>query len=171
ETINKIINENPFSEDRLKKMVLDERFIEIILKCSKIKADIIEKDEFDAGIRNYLNFGHTIGHAIEKVVGFENINHGQAVALGILCALDISVSLGYIQDSYKKEILELYKLLKLPVKINSKNINEILKAILFDKKISSGKTKFIVLKKLNEAIIINDIDETIIKNSIINNMK
>jgi 3-dehydroquinate synthase len=102
---------------------------------------------------------------------FENINHGQAVALGILCALDISVSLGYIQDSYKKEILGLYKLLKLPVKINSKNINEILKAILFDKKISSGKTKFIVLKKLNEAIIINDIDETIIKNSIINNMK
>ncbi len=171
EAVNKIINENPGSEERLKNMIKDKRFDEVIFRCSKIKSGIVEKDEFDNGIRNYLNFGHTIGHAIEKVIGFKNISHGQAVSLGILCAIDLSISLGFIEDSFKKELLELYGALKLPVKIYSKNVDDIFEAIRFDKKITEGKTKFIVLKKLNEAVIFNDIDETIIKNSIIKNIE
>lgn len=169
ESIKEILNENPESEERLKNMITDERFDEIIFKCSKIKSDIVEKDEFDTGIRNYLNFGHTIGHAIEKVLGFKNISHGQAVSLGILCSIDISISLGFIKDSYKKELLNLYKLLKLPVRISSENADAIVKAIHFDKKITEGRTKFIILKKINDAIVINGIDETVIKKSIIKN--
>lgn len=171
EIMNELIKENPKSDLRLRNMITDQRFDEIIFKCSKIKTDIIEKDEFDTGIRNYLNFGHTIGHAIEKVIGFKNINHGQAVALGILCAIDISISIGFIKDSYKNKLLELYRLLKLPVSIDSKNVNDIFEAIFFDKKITDNKIKFILLKNLNEAVILDNIDERIIKNSIINLME
>lgn len=159
------------SKDILKKIITDDVFNNIIIKCSRIKADVISKDEYDSGIRNLLNFGHTIGHALEKVIGFKNINHGQAVALGMLCAVDLSADLGFIENQLKNELLELYRTLKLPEKIDLKDSKEILEAIKFDKKISNGKIRFIVLKKINKAAALDNIDETFVKNSIIKNMK
>ena len=171
EILNEIINKNLNSENILKKIVNDEKFNDIIFKCSEIKADIVSRDEYDLGIRNYLNFGHTVGHAIEKVMGFKNINHGQAVALGMLCAMDLSVSLGFIDEQYKDRLLELYKTLKLPQKINIKKVEDIIEAIKFDKKIVEDKIKFVLLKKINQVVILDNIDENSVKNSIIKNMK
>ncbi len=171
EILREIINNNLNSKDILKKIIANEKFNNIITKCSEIKADIIRRDEYDLGIRNFLNFGHTVGHALEKVMGFKNINHGQAVALGILCAVDLSAALGFIEKQLKEDLLKLYKILKLPQKIDIKNIEDIMEAIKFDKKITDNKIKFIVLKKINEAAILDNIDETFIKDSIIKNMR
>lgn len=166
-----LINTYKNDENRLFKIIIDEKFSNIIYKCARIKSKIVEEDEFDLNKRNLLNFGHTIGHALEKVVGFKNLNHGQAVALGILCALDLSLSMGYLNKEIKKSILDLYDILKLPKFIDKCDVDEILNALKFDKKFVSGKNKFILLKELNKPVIYTDIDEKLIKNSIINLIK
>lgn len=158
-------------ENRLFNIVNNKEFGKIIYKCVKIKAEIVEKDEFDLNERNLLNFGHTIGHSLEKTIGFDKINHGQAVAIGILCAIDISVSLGYLNEKFKKKILDIYDILKLPKFITKTDVDEILNALKFDKKFISGKNKFILLEDLNKPVIYNNLDEDIIKNSIVNNIK
>jgi len=170
EKIKKMIGSN-LHNDRLYSLIKNINFDEIIFKCAEIKAKIIEQDEFDAGPRHLLNFGHTIGHTIEEVLGFNKISHGKAVALGILCVLDISIKLGYLNKDFKKEILNLYQLLKLPVKIPNVDVNLLLDNLKFDKKFTSKTSKFILLEDVNKPIIVTDINETIIKDSIINNME
>ncbi len=163
-----LININKNDENRLFNIINNEEFNNIIYKCARIKSEIVKKDEFDLNERNLLNFGHTIGHALEKVIGFENLNHGQAVALGILCAIDLSLNMGYLSKEIKKNILDLYDILKLPKFIHHCNIDDTLNALKFDKKFVSGKNKFILLEELNKPVIYSDIDEKLIKNSIIN---
>ncbi|MCL4385764.1 MAG: 3-dehydroquinate synthase [Cyanobacteria bacterium] len=157
-------------ENRLFKIIENADFENIIYKCIKIKAEIVEKDEFDLNERQFLNFGHTIGHALEKTIGFDNINHGQAVSLGILCALDMSENLGYLKRDFKKDILALYDILKLPKFISKISIKKIMKSLKYDKKFTSSKNRFILLKGLNKPVIYNNLNENIVKNSIINNM-
>ena len=170
EKIKKMIGNNVY-DDRLYSLIKSADFDEIIFKCAEIKAEIVEQDEFDIGLRHLLNFGHTIGHAIEETFGFNKISHGKAVALGILCVLDISIKLGYLNKNFKKEILDLYQLLKLPIKIPDVDVNLLLDALKFDKKFTSKTSKFILLEDVNKPVIVTDIDETIIRYSIINNMK
>ena len=163
----KIVNKYKNSDDRLLKTVKNEEFGNIIYKCVKIKSEIIEKDEFDTGERHVLNFGHTIGHAFEKIIGFDNINHGQAVAVGILCAVDMSISYGYLDIDFKNKLHSLYNTLKLPEFVSGFKPDEIYNAIKFDKKFVSGINKFILLKDVNKPIICTDLNEKIIKSSII----
>jgi len=159
------------NEDRLFEIVKDERFNEIIYKCAKIKSEIVEKDEFDLKERQLLNFGHTIGHALEKAAGFDILNHGQAVALGMLCAVEISLNMGMLGKEFKSEMINLYEILKLPVCIKNINQRKIFEALKFDKKFCSNVNKFILLEKTNIPVILTGIDEKIIKKSIINYIK
>jgi 3-dehydroquinate synthase len=169
--ILKLIKNFKNNENRLFEIIKNEKFENIIYKCIKIKSQIVEEDEFDLGKRNLLNFGHTIGHALEKVVGFKNLNHGQAVSLGILCALDLSISMGFLNKEIKNKILDIYDILKLPKFIDNCDVDEVLNALQYDKKNLSAKNKFILLKEINNPIIISEIDEKLIKNSIINIIK
>ena len=104
-------------EERLYEIIKNEEFNNIIYKCAKIKSEIVEKDEFDLKERQLLNFGHTVGHALEKAAGFDILNHGQAVALGMLCAVEISLNLGMLNTDFKNELINLYEILKLPTYI------------------------------------------------------
>ena len=79
---------------KLNELISLSQFEDITYICAKIKTSVVKKDEFDNGYRNLLNFGHTAGHAIEKISGFKGLNHGQAVAIGMIIAMDISISLG-----------------------------------------------------------------------------
>ena len=103
---------------KLNKLLSLSQFEEITYICAKIKTSVVKKDEFDNNYRNLLNFGHTAGHAIEKVSGFKGLNHGQAVAIGMVIAVDISISLGLLKASVRQEIISLYKQLKLPYSLN-----------------------------------------------------
>src|SRR6056297_4221428 len=82
-----------FLEDDISN-ISDEKLIGLIADCIQIKADIVEKDEFEGNIRAFLNFGHTFAHALEKACGYQSISHGEAVYLGMLAAIDLSNHLG-----------------------------------------------------------------------------
>ncbi len=131
---------------------LDFEFI--VTRCSYIKAKIVEQDEREnLGIRTILNFGHTIGHAIETAGGYKTYSHGEAVALGMLVASDISVMMGIAGRITQQRIEGIIKSVGLPVKINKVNLKGIIKAHYCDKKFSGAKNKFVLIEKIGKTKI------------------
>ncbi len=120
---------------------------------AKIKRDVVQEDPKEMGIRSYLNFGHTLGHAVEKLSGFR-LYHGQSVAIGMAAALYLSMKQGRISSEEMKEALNVIEGYHLPVKIPS-NITmtpeEVLAASKSDKKMAGSKVKFIVLDSIGTA--------------------
>ncbi|MCL5073346.1 MAG: 3-dehydroquinate synthase [Actinobacteria bacterium] len=172
--ILKTLDENiiGLADERLLELVKSVSFADLIYECCKIKAKVIEKDEFDTGHRHLLNFGHTIGHAIEKASRLTTINHGMAVALGMIVALDISENLGILKNGFKDDFLQLYEKLKLPFKIPANlNAEDIISALKFDKKFTHSKNRFVLLKGINKPVIVENIDEKLIAGCIIKNLK
>ncbi len=163
-------NTDKKDQDRLIKLVSLEGFEEIIYRCALIKTKAVEKDEFDTGYRNLLNFGHTIGHAIENAGGLKDINHGQEVGMGMVAALEISKDLDYIDRSVIEEIKEIYSLLKLPFKIPRIDMDKIINTLKYDKKFTGSSNRFILLKKINKPIFYNNLRKEIIVKSINNCM-
>jgi 3-dehydroquinate synthase len=136
----------------------------IIYTCSRIKADIVSRDEKEtSGLRSILNFGHTIGHAIEAAGGYKGYNHGQAVALGMAAAVDLSNKLGLINAKLALRIKALIKLYGLPVKIKGLSQDKIIRAHYHDKKFSGKENKFILLNGIGKPRIVRNIKLDLIK--------
>lgn len=119
----------------------------IIFRSSRIKANIVGRDEYDKkGIRLRLNYGHTIGHAIEAAVGFSKLySHGEAIAIGMTAAARIAQKIGALKEKDAQRIEALIKKAGLPVRISKKiSINRIMKAQRYDKKMIRGVNRFIL---------------------------
>jgi len=139
----------------------------IIGSCSKIKAKITSCDEKEVlGIRTILNFGHTIGHAIEAAGGYRNYNHGQAVGLGMIIATDLSGKLKLIDAKSAARIKNLIKLYGLPVKIKGLSIAKIIQAHYHDKKFSGKENKFVLIRGIGKPKIARNIRLDLIKEAI-----
>lgn len=122
----------------------------IITRCVQLKADIVEQDEDDSGIRKILNFGHTIGHAIEKLGNFNRYSHGEAVSIGMVKAVSIGKQYGYdIDDSRMIDLLQKFSL---PTNTDY-DMNDIYNALQSDKKIDRDTLSFILLEQDGVAII------------------
>ncbi|MBC8312328.1 MAG: 3-dehydroquinate synthase [Candidatus Marinimicrobia bacterium] len=130
---------------------------EIIGKCAALKAEIIEQDEREGDLRRILNFGHTIGHALEKYFGFEVLRHGEAVSYGMLAAAKLSIEFGGL--SFEDNALLEKTILRLPLPpLPEFDVNEIVKIMATDKKVKDGSINFILLSKIGETVIVDNID-------------
>jgi 3-dehydroquinate synthase len=156
------------SDYRIDNITGYEDFRKIIIKCVKIKAKVVEKDEFDTGYRNLLNFGHTIGHSIENVSGLKDINHGQAVSMGMVAALEISVRLGLFPEKNKEEIILFLKDLGLPCRIPDIDIERVVDGLKYDKKFTSRTNRFILLRSINKPVFYEGVKKNIIIDSLNN---
>lgn len=129
---------------------------DVILECCSIKKSIVELDEKDTGLRMLLNFGHTLGHAVEKYYNYNKFTHGEAVALGMSVFTYKSEQLGITQkDSYNllKNLLSLHSLpVSLPVDIKMKTIID---TILMDKKSKDNSIDIVLLKSIGNAFLQN----------------
>ena len=132
---------------------------EIIYNSCKIKRAVVEEDPTEKGIRALLNFGHTLGHAIEKCLDF-SLYHGECVALGYVCAAYISYRRGYITMEELADIEKVTKTLALPVRWSNLPIDDILAATRNDKKMDGNAVKFILLHAVGDAYI----DKTVTTN-------
>jgi len=142
---------------------LDQRLLEeIVFKSSKIKAEIVEKDERDLGLRNILNYGHTIGHAIESVSDFK-VEHGGAVAIGMLAAGRISNKLGMLDRNELVRLKGVIERADLPTEIPNLEVEKIIQAIKHDKKILRGKMRFILPKSIGNAFITDEVSLSLIE--------
>jgi len=136
----------------------------IVNACSRIKAGIVAQDEKETtGLRNILNFGHTIGHAIEAAGGYKSYNHGQAVSLGMGAAVDLSKRLGLIDAKLALRIRNLIKLYGLPMKIKGVAVTKIIRAHYHDKKFSGKENKFVLIGGIGKPIILRNIKLDLIK--------
>ena len=140
---------------------------ELIKYCCQLKAAVVNQDEKEAGLRAILNFGHTIGHAIEKCSNYEGFNHGQAVAVGMKGAFYIAKEKRLIDDSYLKSALELIDLYGLNYKIpDDMRLKDLMDAMLLDKKVLSNKVRFVLPVDRAKVEIFSDIDEKTISSAI-----
>ena len=139
----------------------------IVKDCSRIKARITSSDERETrGLRTILNFGHTIGHAIEAASGYLGYNHGQAVSLGMVAAIDLSSRLKLIDHKLATRIENLIKLYGLPVKLKIVPINKIIQAHYHDKKFSGKENKFVLISGIGKTKIVRSVSLDLIKESI-----
>ena len=129
-----------------------ETMEEMIYLSCQIKRDVVERDPKEQGERALLNFGHTIGHAVEKLSNF-TLFHGECVALGMAGAAYISYQFGSLSKKELEKLKAILKSYELPITVTdfSYTAEEILAATKLDKKMESGKIKFILLKSLGES--------------------
>ncbi|MCR5784084.1 MAG: 3-dehydroquinate synthase [Eubacterium sp.] len=127
---------------------------EIIYMNCDIKRGVVENDPTEKGERALLNFGHSIGHAIEKLMNFE-LYHGECVALGMQAASYISYKRGNITEDEYTSVIDICKKYDLPTKFTPKGFNaiNIIETMKSDKKMDKGTLKFILLEKVGSAII------------------
>ncbi len=129
---------------------------EMIYRSCLIKRSVVENDPKEKGERALLNFGHTLGHAIEKCTDFSYF-HGECVVLGMKAALFISKERGVITEKNYIRVLELFEYFGYTLSISFPDIEEIIITAGSDKKMEAGIVKFILLEKLGEAVIKKDV--------------
>lgn len=147
---------------------LDKTALEYMIKCScNAKRVVVENDFTEKGERATLNFGHTIGHAVEKLKNF-SLLHGECVAIGMASALDISYKKGKISKEEYTSGIEAIKLFNLPVTVSDINSEDVLEATLHDKKVDSDSIKFILIDGIGNAVIDRNVSKEDIKSAINN---
>jgi 3-dehydroquinate synthase len=121
-----------------------------------IKARVVEADPFEQGERAHLNFGHTFGHAIETVSHYD-YSHGESVALGMTAAAHLSAGLGLIDDAARRRIVAVIAKAGLPTGGLKLDIAAVVDAMAFDKKVKSGRLRFVLLDRIGHAVIRDDV--------------
>lgn len=124
----------------------------------KIKRHVVEEDPTEQGIRAWLNFGHTIGHSVEKLKDFI-LCHGECVAIGCAAAAWMSWKRGLISEKEKEAAEQLLLDYQLPVRVKGLQPEDIVKTTKLDKKMDAGKVKFVLLKKIGEAFVTRDVED------------
>jgi 3-dehydroquinate synthase len=135
-----------------------EALAHAIRRCCELKAAIVAQDEREAGVRATLNLGHTFGHAIEAGLGFGVWLHGEAVAAGTLMAAELSRRLGYIGADDVSRVRQLLLRAGLPVAGPALGTDTYLALMRRDKKASAGTIRYVLLKRLGQAIVGNATD-------------
>ena len=129
-----------------------ETLKQMVYRSCMIKKKVVEEDPKEKGDRALLNFGHTIGHAIEKLMDFQLL-HGECVAVGMICAAYISNKRGFISNDELECIYKIIEAFNLPTSIKDLSSEEIYHITRLDKKMESDKIKFIYLESIGRAII------------------
>ena len=131
---------------------------QVVARCCQIKADIVGRDEREAGIRAILNYGHTFGHAIEKVSGYGEWLHGEAVACGMVMATRLSILRGTIKQDTLDSLLAFLETFDLPsTPPAAMSLDDFLQAMSGDKKVIDGRIRFVVLQSLGDALTVDDV--------------
>jgi len=141
----------------------------VIERSCQNKAEIVAEDEFESGIRAILNLGHTFGHAIETGAGYGKYLHGEAVAIGIGYAADLSKRLGWLTDEDVDRILSLLKAAHLPVlPPKEMNVEKFIDLMAVDKKNVDGNIKLILLKSLGQATLPISVEQSLLEKTLKN---
>ena len=137
-----------------------------IARSCQNKADVVAADEREAGVRAHLNLGHTFGHAIETGMGYGNWLHGEAIGAGMVMAADASQRMGWLSEADVARTRALIRAAGLPVVAPDLGVEAYLNFMGHDKKVESGKMRFVLLKKLGEATVTGDLPPAALKDTL-----
>jgi 3-dehydroquinate synthase len=137
---------------------------QVIARSCRLKADVVEQDERElSGLRAVLNYGHTFCHAIEAVAGYGEWLHGEAVAIGMVCASKLAESLGRIDSDLTARQVRLLTDLGLPVTLPDLPNDELMAAMQRDKKVEHGKLRFVLPTRLGHVELVSGIDAVLVR--------
>jgi 3-dehydroquinate synthase len=148
--------------DRL--LALDpSSLVPLIARCCQIKAEVVAMDEREGGLRRILNFGHTVGHALEAVTDYRRFRHGEAVGEGMKCAADLAAALGLLAADQKDRIGALIDAVGPRPRLDDLDVSAILEAMTRDKKVVAGRLSFILPTGIGEVIIRDDLPSRLVR--------
>jgi 3-dehydroquinate synthase len=129
-----------------------EVLAEVIARCCEIKADVVRQDETEIGVRAILNFGHTIGHAIEAIAGYGKYLHGEAISIGQVAAAKLSVRAAGLPPKEAARIEKLFVRTGLPIgiKLPARRQTALIEAMRLDKKVSDGQIHFVLARRIGQ---------------------
>ncbi|MCB1686182.1 MAG: 3-dehydroquinate synthase [Pseudomonadales bacterium] len=133
--------------------------IHAVARSCEIKAQIVAADEQEAGVRALLNFGHTFGHALEALTHYSSLLHGQAVAIGMVMAADLSARLGVLQAADARQIRKAVADFGLPVAPPPLQAEQMALAMGMDKKVVDGRLRLILARRIGEAYVAQDVGQ------------
>ncbi len=134
----------------------------IIARSSRLKALVVSSDPLERGLRAILNYGHTIGHAIESTTGYTEYMHGEAVSVGMMGAARIAAELGMIDQSVVDRQADLLRTFGLPLVAPGINTTAVLDAMTRDKKVERGRMRFVLLHGVGRAVVRGDVPEDLV---------
>jgi len=130
-----------------------------IEESCRIKADVVSKDERESGLRRSLNYGHTVGHALEAVTKYRRFRHGEAIAIGMLAAADLASARGALAAADREALASLIAALGPLPSVNDIAITDVLDAIRRDKKVVNGRLHFVIAIEIGATMTIDDVTE------------
>lgn len=142
----------------------DPRLMEVLVqRCCRIKARLVARDERDTrGLRMRLNFGHTVGHALEAATRYRRFTHGEAIAIGMAYASRLSVELGLLRASHHDRLLALLGRLGLPVRTQAVAVAEIRRTVRYDKKFTRGRMRWVLPTAIGRVIVTERVPERLV---------
>jgi 3-dehydroquinate synthase len=135
----------------------------VVRRCCEVKADVVSRDERESGLRAILNFGHTLGHAMEALADYRGLLHGEAVAMGMVAAAELSVKRGGLKSGEAERIKRLIADSQLPVRLAGYGLGDLLAAMKLDKKASAGRLRFVLLDRLGHAVVSDAVTDRAIR--------
>lgn len=152
--------------DRLDRLsfLSEELLQEILTRSCQAKAHVVSKDEKESGLRAILNYGHTIGHAVESLTGYRTVNHGEAVAIGMVAAGKIAVEMNLWEPESCDRQLALIQKIGLPSQLPTDlKTEEIITTLQSDKKVKSGQVRFVLPTQIGTAIVTDQVSSDTIQ--------
>ncbi|MDJ0705189.1 MAG: 3-dehydroquinate synthase [Leptolyngbyaceae cyanobacterium MO_188.B28] len=144
--------------------ISDDLLQMILTHSCQAKAEVVSQDEKEAGLRAILNYGHTIGHAVESLTGYQTVNHGEAVAIGMVAAGQIAVEMGLWDKTAADRQFDLIQKVGLPTQLPVElDIEAILETLTTDKKVKAGKVRFVLPTRIGKAIVTDQVTSEVIR--------
>ena len=140
-----------------------EALVHAVAKSCRIKAAVVQADERETGLRAILNFGHTFGHALESLTGYEHLLHGEAVAIGMVMAADLSFRWGKLPREHARRIKDLIARAGLPVTPPPLSADAMLEAMGMDKKVVDGRIRLVLTDAIGMAALTDQAPEDAIR--------
>jgi 3-dehydroquinate synthase len=137
-----------------------------IRRSCEIKAEVVAADEREAGLRAILNFGHTFGHAIETLTGYQRLLHGEAVAIGMVMAADLSVRQGLLSGAEARRIKSVLRDVGLPVAPPALPSQDMLAAMGMDKKVLDGRLRLVLAEALGNVLVTETVDSAALRQTL-----
>jgi 3-dehydroquinate synthase len=152
--------------DLPKLLKLDSEIVgEVVSRCCEIKAEVVGQDETESGLRAILNFGHTIGHALEAISKYGKYLHGEAISIGQVAAAELSSALLDFRELDVERVTDVFRRAGLPtsVELTARQVNDLFAAMRLDKKVSGGEIKFVLAKRIGEVVWGQNVSEDLIR--------
>jgi 3-dehydroquinate synthase len=138
-----------------------------IVESCQIKADVVTKDERESGLRRILNYGHTVGHALEAVTRYRRFRHGEAIAYGMLAAADLAAARGALAERERQALAQLIAQLGPLPPIVDLPLADILDAVRRDKKVVHGRLHFVIATTIGATATIDDVTEAELRDTLL----